>query len=64
MSPSGAGEAVGDFGWLDSVPVSSVEENCLSWSITMSRGATSSSRMTEGWVPDSCCNSIRFICEA
>ena len=50
---------VPDFGWIDR-PLPSAEENCLTWSISISRR---SSRMNEGWHSDSCCNSIRFICE-
>ena len=51
---------VPEFGWLDR-PLASNEENCLTWSVTISRR---SPRMSEGWHADSCCNNIRFICEA
>ena len=53
-------EPVADFGWLDR-PFPSAEENCLTWSITITnirRGT-----MSQGWHSDSCCNNIYFICE-
>lgn len=56
---SGTGQPVADFGWIDP-PIASPEENCLTWSITISRRTA---RMSEGWHSDSCCNNIRFICE-
>ena len=40
-------------GWLQS-PYTSLEENCLVWSVA---GAS------EGWTSSSCCNSIGYICE-
>ncbi|CAB4062518.1 unnamed protein product [Lepeophtheirus salmonis] len=52
---------VPDFGWLDR-PVPSVEENCLTWSITLARKG-SRRRSSEGWHSDSCCNAIKYICE-
>ena len=56
---SGTNGDVPSFGWIDP-PVSSFQDNCLSWSISISHR---NSRMNEGWHSDSCCNNIRFICE-
>lgn len=56
---SGSNDNVPDFGWLDP-PLPSAEENCMTWSITLTRR---SPRMSEGWHSDSCCNNVRFICE-
>ena len=41
-------------GWLES-PYTSLEENCLVWSLSSRR---------EGWVGSSCCNNIGYICQA
>ena len=54
------GRVVPEFGWLDK-PEPSAEENCLTWSITISWRRNP--RMSEGWHSDSCCNNIKFICE-
>lgn len=53
-------EPVPDFGWLDR-PFPSAEENCLTWSITITNRRRGS--VSEGWHSDSCCNNIYFICE-
>ena len=53
-------EPVADFGWLDQ-PFPSAEENCLTWSITITNRRRGS--ISEGWHSDSCCNNIYFICE-
>lgn len=53
-------ETVPDFGWLDR-PFPSAEENCLTWSITITNRRRGT--MSQGWHSDSCCNNIYFICE-
>ena len=40
-------------GWLQA-PYTSLEENCLVWSVA---------RTGEGWTSSSCCNSLGYICE-
>ena len=48
---------VPDFGWIDK-PFNSPEENCLSWTVTVS-----GSRRSDGWHGSSCCNNNRYICQ-
>ena len=59
-SSSAIKEPVPDFGWIDR-PFPSAEENCLTWSITVTNRRRGT--ISEGWHSDSCCNNIYFICE-
>ena len=47
------GARVSSRGWLES-PYTSLEENCLVWSVVRGRN---------GWQGSSCCNNIGYICE-
>ena len=54
------GGAVPDFGWTQLGLEESLEENCLSWSVSFGFNIGDSEA---SWQGASCCNNLRFICQ-
>ena len=57
----GVGGAVPRFGWTQLGLEESLEENCLSWTVTFGFNIGDSD---SSWQGSSCCNNLRFICQA
>ena len=52
---------VPDFGWAEDGLYNSLEENCLSWTVSFGFNIGDSD---SSWQGTSCCNSLRFVCQA